>query len=200
MFTLPQLPYEYNMLEPVIDAQTMLIHHTKHHQTYIDKLNAGLDGTWYQWLSLEELFQKIDMMELPLAKIVKNHGGWHYNHSFFWKIMTPGGDTHVSDQLHQAIKDHFWSLDQLKEQFITIASNHFGSGWAWLIDNGTTLEIISTPNQENPLMFGKKPLLGVDIREHAYYLKYQNRRGDYLNAWRNLINRSQVSDLYQQVS
>lgn len=197
MFHLPQLPYMYDALEPMIDAQTMEIHHTKHHQAYIDKLNTGLQGTEYDELTLPQLFAKMDSMDLSLAKIVKNHGGWHYNHSFFWEIMTPGWNTQVSDSLHQAIKDTFGSLDQLKEQFVLVASNHFGSGWAWLVDNWTTLEILSMPNQENPLMIGKKPLLGVDVWEHAYYLKYQNRRGEYLNARRNILNRSHISSLYQ---
>lgn len=195
MFTLPQLPYPYDALEPAIDTQTMMIHHTKHHQTYIDKLNAGLAGTIYEWLSLEELFAQMTQMDINISKIVKNHGGGHYNHSLFWKLMSPS-QTQISPQLQQTINDHFGSIEQFREQFIGLASNHFGSGWTWLVDNGTTLELVCTSNQENPLMSGKKILLGVDVREHAYYLKYQNRRVEYLQARWGLINRETVSWLY----
>jgi Fe-Mn family superoxide dismutase len=195
MFTLPDLLYWYDALEPVIDTQTMLIHHTKHHQAYIDKLNAGLNGTWYEWLTLEELFAQIDNMDIALAKIIKNHGGWHYNHTIFWKLMTPWWSA-PSSSINKIISDNFGSFDLFQTQFITVATNHFGSWWARLIDNGTTLEIVSTSNQENPLMSGKKILLWVDIWEHAYYLAYQNRRADYLNARFNIINWNYVEELY----
>jgi Fe-Mn family superoxide dismutase len=198
---LPKLPYAYEDLEPWIDAKTMEIHHIKHHQAYIDKLNAALDKyPELQNKSAEELI--IDLKSIPaeIQAAVRNNCGGHVNHSFFWQIMRPGNENNLPNgEIARAINKLFQSFDKFKEQFSNAGLNRFGSGWAWLIKNKNgDLEITSTANQDSPLSDGNKHLLGVDVWEHAYYLKYQNRRADYLNAFFNLINWERVNKLYEQ--
>ena len=196
-FTLPSLPYAFNALEPHIDARTMEIHHGKHHQTYINNLNAALEGhADLQSKSLDELVKSIDSLPEAIRTAVRNNGGGHWNHSLFWEIMSPGG-SQPSSELSAAIDKAFGSLDAFKEAFAKAATGRFGSGWAWLVvgsDGG--LSITSTPNQDNPLMEGKKAILGLDVWEHAYYLNYQNRRPDYIKAWWNVVNWAEVSKRY----
>lgn len=192
--TLPALPYAYNALEPYIDARTMEIHHTKHHQTYIDKLNAALSK--YPELAdkpVEELLKDLNAVPEDIRTAVRNHGGGHYNHSMFWKIMAPNAGGQPSGKLAEMITAKFGSFDKFKEEFNTAAANRFGSGWAWLsIDKAGSLVVTSTANQDSPLSDGLKPILGLDVWEHAYYLNYQNRRPDYMNAWWNVVNWSEV--------
>lgn len=192
--TLPALPYAYDALEPHIDARTMEIHHTKHHQTYIDKLNAAL--TKYPELAdkpVEDLLKDLNAVPEDIRTAVKNHGGGHYNHSMFWKIMAPNAGGQPSGKLAEMITTKFGSFDKFKEEFNTAAANRFGSGWAWLsIDKAGALIITSSANQDCPLSEGLKPILGLDVWEHAYYLNYQNRRPDYMNAWWNVVNWSEV--------
>lgn len=198
MYTLPQLPYDYTALEPLIDAQTMQIHHTRHHQTYIDKLNSGLASyPQYQWLSVEELLRQFDTLPDVLKSVVRNHGGGHANHSLFWTIMCPTDKSEKSKiesiKLMEAINQSFDSFENFVEQFTTAALNQFGSGWARLVKNSQwTLSIIATANQDSPLMQGLTPLLWLDVREHAYYLTYQNKRADYIKAWLNIVNWNEV--------
>lgn len=192
--TLPELPYDYGALEPHIDEQTMRIHHTKHHQTYIDKLNAALEGKHeLQSMSVEDLVRNLNVMPESIRIAVRNHGGGHANHSFFWPIMTPE-KTEPINEIANAIAMKFGSFDKFKESFTQSAASHFGSGWAWLAVNNGNLEIITTPNQDSPLTQGKIPVLGIDLWEHAYYLKYQNRRADYIAAWWNVINWEKVNE------
>lgn len=190
--TLPALPYAYDALEPHIDARTMEIHHTKHHQTYIDKLNAGLAGTSYAEMSLEELLQSISLLPDELKPVVKNHGGGHYNHSLFRQMMTPI-QTKPSDTLHALIKTSFGSVDVFKQAFTDKALANFGSGWTWAIQKYDEIEIMNTPNQENPLMKGEHILLWIDLWEHAYYLQHQQKRADYIANWWNVVNWEWVS-------
>lgn len=197
MFTLPTLNYAYNALEPHIDAKTMEIHHSKHHQAYVDNLNKALDEA-HKGKSLESLMSSIS--SLPMA--VRNNGGGHWNHSFFWQVIAPPhGEAHISADLKTAI-DVLGGMDALKEKFNQAAMTRFGSGWAWLIVQNKQLVITSTPNQDNPLMDVAEqkgtPILGVDVWEHAYYLNYQNRRADYLKAFWNVVNWSVVSRLFVQ--
>jgi Fe-Mn family superoxide dismutase len=193
--TLPALPYPYDALEPHFDAQTMTIHHTKHHQTYVDKLNAALSGhPDLEKKSVEELLSNLNAVPENIRTAVRNHGGGHQNHSFWWpmlkKDVAPKGD------IVKAIEGKLSSLDKFKEQFSTAATNLFGSGWAWLVVSGGQIEIMATPNQDNPLSQGKKPVLGIDVWEHAYYLKYQNRRPDYIKAFFGVINWDKVNEYY----
>lgn len=194
--TLPQLPYAYDALEPHIDAQTMTIHHTKHHQAYVDNLNKALAGTADENTSILDLISK--MSTLPAS--VRNNGGGHYNHSLFWSILGSNGGNLHEGVLAKAIHETFGSLDVLKEKMNAAGATRFGSGWAWLIVKDGKLEVCSTPNQDNPLMdFAEvkgTPILGIDVWEHAYYLKYQNRRPDYLGAIWNVINWNQVEANY----
>lgn len=200
MFTLPLLSYSYDSLEPFIDSKTMLIHHTKHHQAYIDKLNAWLDSTEYASWPIEKLLTHIDQVPQHLQTIIKNHGWWHYNHSLFWSIMIPWW-THCSQSFSEIITSQFWSFDQFKETFTQAAVAHFGSWWTWLVkDRQWAMSVISLPNQDSPLMQGMIPLMGIDIWEHAYYLLYQNRRIDYINAWRNIVNWDRVEQYYHDSS
>jgi Fe-Mn family superoxide dismutase len=191
-FELPKLDYAYNALEPAIDARTMEIHHTKHHAAYINNLNNAIAGTDMEGKKLEELFAKIS--SLPAA--VRNNGGGHYNHSLFWKIMSPQGGGEPSGNLADAINRNFGSFDNFKKEFSTAAATRFGSGWAWLVNVGGSLKVTSTPNQDNPLMDVADvkgiPILGLDVWEHAYYLNYQNRRPDYIAAFWNIINWKEV--------
>lgn len=195
-FELPKLPYEYTALEPHIDARTMEIHHTKHHQAYVTNLNNALAGTEWEGKSLEELMANMS----KLSPAVRNNGGGHWNHSFFWTIMSPNAGGEPTGALADAINAAFNSYDKFKEEFTKAATTRFGSGWAWLILHDGKLVISSTANQDNPLMdiadVKGTPLLGLDVWEHAYYLNYQNRRPDYIGAFYNVINWAKVSDLF----
>ena len=189
-FTLPPLPYDYKALEPHIDEQTMRIHHDKHHGGYVNNLNAALEGhAALQQQTIEQLLTGLDKIPEAIRTAVRNNGGGHFNHSLFWELMTPGGAREPDGALAQAITKAFGGVAQFKEQFGKAAMGRFGSGWAWLVagKNGG-LEIVSTANQDNPISEGKRPILGCDVWEHAYYLKYQNRRADYLTAWWNVVN------------
>lgn len=186
--TLPKLPYDYNALEPYIDARTMEIHHTKHHQTYVDKLNAVLDKhPDLAEKKLEDLMKEMNSLKIDEAdkKAVRNHGGGHLNHSLFWMVMDPHAKR--DDELVKRIEKDLGSVDAFKEKFTAAATNHFGSGWAWLVDNNGKLEVYSLPNQDSPYLQGHTPIIGLDVWEHAYYLKYQNKRPDYITAWWNVL-------------
>ena len=198
-FELPKLPYAYDALEPHIDARTMEIHHTKHHNGYTTKLNAAIEGSNLEGKSIDDILSNLDMSN----SAVRNNGGGFYNHSLFWKVMSPNGGGKPSGQLADAINGAFGSLDGFKEKFSAAAGSRFGSGWAWLcVHSGGKLEICSTPNQDNPIMpntgCGGHPILGLDVWEHAYYLNYQNRRPDYINAFFNVINWDEVAKLYAE--
>lgn len=198
-FELPELPYAYEALEPTIDKETMNIHHTKHHNTYVTNLNAALEGhADLQNKTVEELISNLNAIPEDIRTAVRNNGGGHANHSLFWKILSPNGGGEPSGELADKINEKFGSFDAFKEQFEKAAAGRFGSGWAWLVYNNGELEIMSTPNQDSPLMEGKTPLLGVDVWEHAYYLKYQNRRPEYLKAIWNVINWDEVSKNYNE--
>ena len=193
-FELPPLPYAYNALEPSIDARTMEIHHGKHHNAYVTNLNKAIDGTPLDGQSIEEILKNIDQH----SAAVRNNGGGHYNHSLFWTIMSPNGGGQPSGALGDAINSSFGSFDTFKEQFSNAAATRFGSGWAWLcVHPGGKLEVCSSPNQDNPIMpnigCGGTPILGLDVWEHAYYLNYQNRRPDYVSAFFDVINWTEVS-------
>jgi Fe-Mn family superoxide dismutase len=194
MHTLPKLPYDYGALEPFIDTQTMTIHHTKHHQTYVDKLNAALEQHKdLQKKSVEDLVKNLNAIPEAVRTAVRNHGGGHANHSFFWPIMSPDKQS-PENEIAEAIVKKFGSFDKFKEQFSSSAATLFGSGWAWLTVSNGKLEIVTTPNQDSPLTQGKIPVLVIDVWEHAYYLKYQNKRPDYIAAWFNVINWEQVNE------
>ena len=189
-FTLPALPYAYDALEPHIDARTMEIHHTKHHQTYVNNLNAALEkAPQLEGKSLDDLMRGISSVPEAVRTAVRNNGGGHWNHSMFWELMGPQKGGEPKGRIGDAIKSSFGDVTKFKEQFTAAGTGRFGSGWAWLIDEGNgKLSITSTPNQDNPSMEGKKAIMGLDVWEHAYYLKYQNRRPDYIAAWWNVVN------------
>ena len=188
-FTLPPLPYDFAALEPHIDAKTMEIHHGKHHGTYVTNLNAAVEkAPELASMSLDDLMKNIDSVPESVRTAVRNNGGGHWNHSMFWEIMGPGKGGEPTGKLGDAIKSAFGDFATFKQQFAAAAGGRFGSGWAWLINDGGKLSITSTPNQDNPLMEGKTAILGIDVWEHAYYLKYQNRRPDYVGAWWNVVN------------
>lgn len=198
-FTLPELPYDYDALEPTIDKETMNIHHTKHHNTYVTNLNAALEGhSDLQDKSLEELISDLDSIPEEIRTAVRNNGGGHANHSLFWKIMSPNGGGEPTGELADKINETFGSFDQFKEQFEQAAAGRFGSGWAWLVLDNGELKITSTPNQDSPIMEGQVPLLGLDVWEHAYYLNYQNRRPDYASAFWNVVNWDEVAKNYEE--
>lgn len=188
MFTLPKLPYDYNALEPYIDAQTMELHYSKHHQTYVDKLNAAVEGTDWADKNIEEVLQNLDQLPEDKQTAVRNNGGGHYNHSIFWEFMKPGPAGMPGGELEDKIMSSFGSFEEFKEQFAAAGAARFGSGWVWLLKDGDGLKITSTPNQDSPIMDGVEPLLGLDVWEHAYYLKYQNRRPEYIENWWNVVN------------
>ncbi|EIJ78881.1 superoxide dismutase [Bacillus methanolicus PB1] len=196
-FELPQLPYAYDALEPHIDKETMNIHHTKHHNTYVTNLNNALEGN-EELLSktVEEVISNLDAVPEAVRTAVRNNGGGHANHSLFWQILSPNGGGEPTGELADAISSKFESFEGFKEEFTKAAATRFGSGWAWLVVNNGELEVTSTPNQDSPLMEGKTPILGLDVWEHAYYLKYQNRRPEYISAFFNLINWAEVAKRY----
>jgi Fe-Mn family superoxide dismutase len=193
-FTLPPLPYAFNALEPHIDAKTMEIHHGKHHQTYVNNLNAALEkAPDWQNKPIDDLISDIDRLPQSVRAAVRNNGGGHWNHSMFWQLMSPNGGGEPQGDVAQALTDTFGGFANFKEQFATAATGRFGSGWAWLINDRRRLSVMSTANQDNPVMEGKHVLLGLDVWEHAYYLKYQNRRPDYIAAWWNVVNWEEVN-------
>ncbi|MBT9260016.1 MAG: superoxide dismutase [Clostridiales bacterium] len=200
-FELPSLPYPYDALEPHIDARTMEIHHQGHHGTYVKNLNAALEGhPELQQKSLEDLLSGLAQVPESIRTAVRNNGGGHANHSLFWEIMSPQGGGEPKGKLAGDIQATFGSFEKFKEEFTKAALGRFGSGWAWLVVNPAgKLEVISTPNQDNPIMDGQKPVLGLDVWEHAYYLKYQNRRADYVAAWWNVVNWPKVEEIYEKI-
>ena len=199
MFKLPALPYKYDALEPYLDAQTMEIHHTKHHQAYVDKANAVLgEYSGLQEKSAEELLKDLSQVPEKIRTAVKNHGGGHANHSLFWEIMAPNGGGEPQGELAAAISKDLGGLAKFKDQFSQVGGGQFGSGWVWLVKNKTgQLQVTNTTNQDSPLSQEQEPLLGLDVWEHAYYLKYQNRRADYIEAFFEVINWSQVEKKLQ---
>lgn len=196
---LPKLPYAYDALEPHIDARTMEIHHTKHHNTYVTKLNEAIAGnSELEAKSLEELLTNLDAVPETVRTAVRNNGGGHFNHTLFWEIMGPNAGGAPTGELAEAITKAFGSFDAFKEQFSAAAAGRFGSGWAWLVVNNGALEVTSTPNQDTPISEGKTPILGLDVWEHAYYLKFQNKRPDYIAAFWNVVNWDEVAKRYAQ--
>jgi len=195
-FSVPPLPYAFDALEPHIDAQTMEIHHDKHHQAYVDKLNAAVDGTEWADKSIEEIVANLDSLPDDKKGPVRNNGGGHLNHSLFWESLSGSGGGAPDGDLGAAIDEAFGSFDSFKEQFEAAGVGQFGSGWAWLVLDGGKLAVTSTPNQDSPLTAGKTPLLGNDVWEHAYYLKYQNKRPDYLKAFWYVVDWSKVAERY----
>jgi superoxide dismutase, Fe-Mn family len=187
-FEVPPLPYPYDALEPHIDEQTMRVHHDKHHQAYVDNANAALQGTQLENESVEQVLTNLEVLPTDKQAAVRNNAGGHANHSLFWEIMGPTGGGDPSGSLADAINGTFGSLDELKKQVNDAGVKRFGSGWAWLVWDGTGLAVMSTANQDSPILDSRVPLLGIDVWEHAYYLKYQNRRPDYLAAWWNVVN------------
>lgn len=195
---LPQLPYANNALEPHIDELTMQIHHDRHHGTYVNNLNAALEGhADLQAKSLEELLSSMDSIPEAIRTAVRNNGGGHANHSMFWEILSPNGGGQPTGSLADDMNATFGSFDQFKDAFAKAATGRFGSGWAWLVLDGGKLSIMSTANQDNPVMEGKQPIFGLDVWEHAYYLKYQNKRPDYISAFWNVINWAEVNKRYE---
>jgi Fe-Mn family superoxide dismutase len=198
-YEVPALPYAYDALEPHIDEATMKLHHDKHHQTYVDKVNAALEGTEWDGKPIEEVLKNLDSVPEAKRGAVRNNGGGHYNHSLFWESMGPGGGGAPDGDLGAAIDQAFGSFDDFKTKVNDTGANQFGSGWSWLVWDGSGLAVEGSPNQDTPLSSGRTPLLGVDVWEHAYYLKYQNRRPEYLNAWWNTVNWAKVAERYAAV-
>ena len=196
-YEVPDLPYDYDALEPHIDEATMRVHHDKHHQAYVDKANAALEGTEWADKPVEEVLKNLDSLPQDKQGPVRNNAGGHANHTFFWQIMSPDGGGEPSGSLADAIKETFGSLDDLKKQVNDAGVARFGSGWTWLVHDGSGLKVVSTPNQDSPISDGQTPLLGIDVWEHAYYLKYQNKRPDYLAAWWNVVNWDEVQKRYE---
>jgi superoxide dismutase, Fe-Mn family len=196
-YELPPLPYAHDALEPYIDAETMQIHHGKHHQTYVNNLNAALEKhPELQGKPIEQLIADLNAIPEDIRTAVRNNGGGHANHAFFWTLMAPNAGGAPTGAVAEAIDAKFGSFDAFKEAFSKAGVGRFGSGWAWLIKSGTGVEIVSTPNQDSPLMEGKTPVLGIDVWEHAYYLKYQNKRPDYIAAWFNVVNWDAVNKVF----
>ena len=197
-FTLPPLPYPYDALEPHIDEATMKLHHGKHHQAYVDKLNAAIAGSEWESKSLDEIMVSLDKVSDKIKAAVRNNGGGHYNHSLFWQWMSPTGGGEPTGKVAEAINSKFGSFAKFKEEFEAAGMSRFGSGWVWLIQDGGELSITTTPYQDCPVSEGKRVLLGNDLWEHAYYLKYQNRRPEYLAAWWSVVNWDKVTELFNQ--
>jgi Fe-Mn family superoxide dismutase len=193
-YEVPALPYAEDALEPNIDAQTMQIHHDKHHQAYVDKVNGALEGTDLADKPIEEVIENLDQVPDDKRTAVRNNGGGHLNHTLFWESMSPDGGGEPDGDLASAIDDAFGSFDDFKAKMKETGVGQFGSGWAWLVHDGSGLAVVGTPNQDNPISDGKTPLLGVDVWEHAYYLKYQNKRPDYIDAWWNTVDWGKVAE------
>ena len=187
-YEVPALPYGYDALEPHIDEATMRVHHDKHHQAYVDKANGALGGTEWDGKPIEEVLRDLSALPADKRTVVRNNGGGHYNHTFFWQIMSPDGGGEPDGSLAEAIDSTFGGFEDFKKQVADAGANRFGSGWAWLVHDGSSLAVVSTANQDSPVSDGQTPLLGVDVWEHAYYLKYQNKRPDYVTAWWNVVN------------
>ena len=192
-FEVPDLPYDYGALEPHIDEQTMRLHHDKHHQAYVDKANAALTGTDLADSPVEEVLANLDRLPEDKRTPVRNNAGGHANHTLFWQIMAPGGGGEPEGALGDAIGSAFGDFESFKQKLSDAGVNQFGSGWGWLVKDGSSLAVVSTPNQDSPLLQGQTPLLGVDVWEHAYYLRYQNRRPEYVAAWWNVVNWPEVA-------
>jgi superoxide dismutase, Fe-Mn family len=195
-YEVPPLPYDYAALEPTIDEATMRLHHDKHHQAYVDKANGALEGTEWANKPVAEVIANLDALPDDKRAAVRNNGGGHLNHSLFWESMSPDGGGEPSGELADAINDAFGSFDAFKEQFEAAGANQFGSGWAWLVVDGGALKVTSSANQDNPVTGGATPLVGNDVWEHAYYLKYNNRRPEYLGAWWDVVNWDKVAERY----
>jgi len=187
-YEVPPLPYDYNALEPHIDEATMKLHHDKHHQAYVDKANGALEDTEWQDKPIEEVLQNLDSLDGDKKGVVRNNGGGHANHTFFWEIMSPDGGGAPRGALLDAIVDKWGGFDEFQAEFKAAGIARFGSGWAWLVKEGDGVDIVTTPNQDTPVMEGKTPIIGIDVWEHAYYLNYQNKRPDYIDAWWNVVN------------
>ena len=199
-YEVPDLPYGYDALEPHIDEATMKVHHDKHHQAYVDKANGALEGTEWADKDVEEVLKSLDSLPADKQGPVRNNAGGHANHSFFWQIMSPDGGGEPSGAIGDAIGEKFGSFDEFKEKFKAAGIGQFGSGWAWLVHGPDGLEVTSTANQDSPISDGKTPLLGADVWEHAYYLKYQNKRPDYLDAFWNVVNWDEVNSRFEAAS
>ena len=199
-FEVPPLPYDYAALEPHIDEQTMRVHHDKHHQAYVDNANAALEGTPLADKPVDHILTNLDILPADKQTAARNNVGGHANHSLFWEIMSPDGGGEPSGALADAIADTFDSLDALRQQLNDTGVKRFGSGWSWLVHDGTGLAVYSTANQDSPMLTDDVPLLGIDVWEHAYYLKYQNRRPDYLAAWWNVVNWDAVAQRYEEAT
>ncbi len=198
-YELPALPYEFNALEPHIDEETMKIHHGKHHNTYVTKLNDALDGhADLQDKRIDSLVSNLDAVPENIRTAVRNNGGGHANHTLFWQLLSPNGGGTPAGEVADAINSKFGSFEKFQDEFTAAATGRFGSGWAWLVVNNGELEVTSTPNQDTPLMDGKTPILGLDVWEHAYYLNYQNRRPDYIAAFWNVVNWDEVEKRFQE--
>jgi Fe-Mn family superoxide dismutase len=198
-YEVPDLPYDYSALEPHIDEATMKLHHDKHHQAYVDKANAALEGTEWADKPVEEVLKNLGSLG-DKETAVRNNAGGHANHSFFWEIMSPDGGGEPDGELADAINDKFGDLDSLREEVKNAGVGQFGSGWAWLVHDGSGLAVTSTANQDSPISGGQTPLLGIDVWEHAYYLKYQNKRPDYIDAWWNVVNWGKVAEHFKRAS
>jgi Fe-Mn family superoxide dismutase len=199
-YEVPDLPYDYDALEPHIDEATMKLHHDKHHQAYVDKANAALEGTEWADKPVEEVLQNLSALPDDIRTAVRNNAGGHYNHSLFWQIMGPAGGGEPSGDLASAIGDAFGDFSAFQEELKAKGVGQFGSGWSWLVHDGSGLAVVSTANQDTPLSDGQTPLLGVDVWEHAYYLKYQNKRPDYIDAWWNVVNWDEVGRRFTEAS
>ena len=201
IFKLPELNYSYDALEPHIDKQTMEIHHTKHHQAYVDKLNQALEKyPEFQNMEIEEILKSLDKLPEDIKAAVRNNGGGHYNHDLFWKIMSPDGERKPVGELAKKIDEKFGDFESFKAKFKDASVGRLGSGWGWLVLNSdNSIDIVSTPNQDNPISEGKKDIFGLDVWEHAYYLKYMNKRPDYIDAWWNVVNWSIIEERYQSL-
>jgi Fe-Mn family superoxide dismutase len=197
-YSVPPLPYDPSALEPHIDGATMRLHHDKHHQAYVDKVNAALQGTDWEDRPIEDVIRNLSQIPEDKRGAVRNNGGGHLNHSLFWEWMAPGGGGAPDGDLKAAIESAFGSFDDFKTKFKEAGVGQFGSGWAWLVHDGSGLAVVSTPNQDNPVTNNQTPLLGIDVWEHAYYLNYQNRRPDYIDAWWNVVNWPKVAEGFQQ--
>jgi superoxide dismutase, Fe-Mn family len=198
-YEVPDLPYDYGALEPHIDEQTMRVHHDKHHQAYVDKANAALEGTEWADKAVDEVLRNLDQLPADIQTPVRNNAGGHSNHTFFWQIMSPDGGGAPDGDLGSAIEEAFGDFGSFQEEFKNAGVNRFGSGWSWLVHDGSGLAVVSTANQDSPVSDGQTPLLGVDVWEHAYYLKYQNRRPDYIDAWWNVVNWDEVATRFSAV-
>lgn len=198
-FLLPKLKYSYDALEPTIDKLTMETHHSKHHQAYVDNLNKALEGhEKFQKMEIEEILKSLDDLPEDIKKAVRNNGGGHYNHSLFWDMMSPNSGGKPEGEIAKKIEEDLGGFDKFKEEFKKAALGQFGSGWAWLVLDNGKLAVTATPNQDNPISQGKKPILGIDVWEHAYYLKYTNKRADYIDSWWNIVDWKKIEEIYNE--